>query len=251
MAGTTWPDLIAGEKATASKVELKFDWIEGSLVPMIGGAKTTGAYDLGEASYHWRKGYINSITAVNINTTSMSVTSMLANSISCDQISVTNTISSTEIKLSTVQTRYCVLHPGNFVAGREHYKRIILHGFLDFITSPAEAICPVILPNGASITSLKVWYNNPISVSSGAITCNLGRSTHTSTSGVDYATMGTVNSTNELGFFTVEDTTLTFTSINNFDYMYCVAIEKAVGGENTRFQGGLITYEIKGTLPLL
>jgi len=77
MAGTTWPALTAGEKATASKVEAKFDWIEGSLVPMIGGSKTTGAYDLGEASYCWENGYINKISAINIETQHLTTTVML------------------------------------------------------------------------------------------------------------------------------------------------------------------------------
>jgi len=58
MAGTSWPNLVAGQKAKASEIELKFDWLEGSLVPMSGGNKTNTAYDLGEFSYRWRDLYI-------------------------------------------------------------------------------------------------------------------------------------------------------------------------------------------------
>lgn len=54
MAGTTWPTLLAGQKARASDVESKFDWLEGDLVPMSGGNMTTGVYDLGTSTAAWR-----------------------------------------------------------------------------------------------------------------------------------------------------------------------------------------------------
>lgn len=54
MAGTAWPALIAGQKARASDVELKFDWLERDLVPMLGGSTTTGVYDLGTSTAAWR-----------------------------------------------------------------------------------------------------------------------------------------------------------------------------------------------------
>lgn len=61
MAGTTWPSLVAGTKAKASDVENKFDWIEGSIVPMNAGDKTNAAYDLGESSYRWKDLYMTGI----------------------------------------------------------------------------------------------------------------------------------------------------------------------------------------------
>jgi hypothetical protein len=75
MAGTTWPVLTAGKKAKASEVEEKFDWIEGTLVPMNAGSKTNSAYDLGESSNYWRYSYIRNgyftpvanITAITID----------------------------------------------------------------------------------------------------------------------------------------------------------------------------------------
>lgn len=57
MAGTVWPILTAGLKAKASEVESKFDWIEGTIVPMSAGAKTDAAYDLGEAANRWNNIY--------------------------------------------------------------------------------------------------------------------------------------------------------------------------------------------------
>lgn len=63
MAGTSWPALVAGRKARGSDVELKFDWIEGSIAPMSGGSLTTGVHDLGTTTAYWRVGYMNSINA--------------------------------------------------------------------------------------------------------------------------------------------------------------------------------------------
>lgn len=60
MAGTSWPTLTAGQKAKASDVEAKFDWIEGNLMPMTGGNQTNGVYDLGSNTYNWRSGYFSS-----------------------------------------------------------------------------------------------------------------------------------------------------------------------------------------------
>lgn len=54
MAGTTWPTLVAGQKARAADVEAKFDWMEGDIVPMSGGNLTNGAYDLGTSTAAWR-----------------------------------------------------------------------------------------------------------------------------------------------------------------------------------------------------
>jgi hypothetical protein len=54
MAGTAWPLLVAGQKARASEVTSKFEWIENHLVPMVGGTRTDNTYDLGESSHRWR-----------------------------------------------------------------------------------------------------------------------------------------------------------------------------------------------------
>lgn len=56
-----WPDLVAGRKAKASEVEAKFDWLEGSLLPMSGGNLTNNAYDLGISGNAWRSTWTYSI----------------------------------------------------------------------------------------------------------------------------------------------------------------------------------------------
>ena len=69
MAGTSWPSLVAGRKAKASEVESKFDWLEGSLVPMSGGSTTDGSYDLGSTTAQWNNCYVK--TAYYLNGTNL------------------------------------------------------------------------------------------------------------------------------------------------------------------------------------
>jgi len=64
MSGTNWPALTAGNKAKASEVEEKFDWIEGDILPMIGGTKTDATYNLGSATYRWNTAYFSGIVYI-------------------------------------------------------------------------------------------------------------------------------------------------------------------------------------------
>lgn len=59
MAGTTWPNLVAGTPARAADVEAKFDWLEGNLDPMLAGTKADATYDLGTSSFRWRDLWIS------------------------------------------------------------------------------------------------------------------------------------------------------------------------------------------------
>lgn len=65
MAGTTWPSLTAGQIARASDVEAKFDWLEGSLVPMSAGSTTDSAHDIGTTTAYWRTIYANSMAGTS------------------------------------------------------------------------------------------------------------------------------------------------------------------------------------------
>jgi hypothetical protein len=76
MAGTSWPALVAGARARAADVELKFDWIEGNLVPMTGGSQTDAAYDLGTTAARWRSSYFS--TRVNTPAIGLSDASFLS-----------------------------------------------------------------------------------------------------------------------------------------------------------------------------
>ena len=61
MAGSSWPDLVAGRTAKASEVEAKFDWIEGDIVPQTGGNQTDSVYNLGTTGARWLGVYTRSI----------------------------------------------------------------------------------------------------------------------------------------------------------------------------------------------
>jgi hypothetical protein len=76
MAGTSWPTLAAGARARASDVEAKFNWLEGNIVPMLGGSQTDAAYDLGTSAARWRSGYFS--TRVNTPSIGLSDTSFIS-----------------------------------------------------------------------------------------------------------------------------------------------------------------------------
>lgn len=55
---STWPSLSGGNKARASEVETKFDWLEANILPMNAGSTTTGVYDLGSTLARWNNVYV-------------------------------------------------------------------------------------------------------------------------------------------------------------------------------------------------
>lgn len=59
---SVWPVLSAGNRARASEVETKLDWLEQTIMPMNSGATTDLAYDLGGTiTAHWRSLYTGSL----------------------------------------------------------------------------------------------------------------------------------------------------------------------------------------------
>lgn len=65
MAGTSWPSLNDGQTARPSEVESKFDWLEGSLVPMSAGSTTDAVHDLGTTTAYWRTIYTRSLAGTS------------------------------------------------------------------------------------------------------------------------------------------------------------------------------------------
>ena len=59
MAGSTWHTFTPGTVAKSSEVNENFDWLEGSLAPMVGGSMTTAIYDLGTTTAAWRNLYLS------------------------------------------------------------------------------------------------------------------------------------------------------------------------------------------------
>jgi len=221
MAGTSWPDLEGGQKARASDVEAKFDWIEGSIVPMVAGNKTDGAYDLGESSYRWNVGYIKELA-------------------SC---------AAREITLQ-VQTRYYKVMPGDLIPRSHQYGWDINPAYGQIFTAGTVVIAPVHLPQGASITGFKVFWYGQASASTAAVECNLVRSNHSATNATDFLTMAAANMINTLGAYSVEATSLTLTTVDVTSYNYALRLYAHTSATHY-FEGALITYQIKGVLPLL
>lgn len=59
MSGISWPTIGANEINSAEDMELKFDWIEGTISPMTGGNKTDAVYDISEGGTYWRNAYVS------------------------------------------------------------------------------------------------------------------------------------------------------------------------------------------------
>lgn len=57
MAGTVWPTLTQGNRAKASELESKFDWLEADIVPMLAGSKVDATYDIGQSTFRFRDYY--------------------------------------------------------------------------------------------------------------------------------------------------------------------------------------------------
>lgn len=57
MAGSSWPTFTQNTRTKASEVDLRFDWLEGDIVPQLAGIKADATYDLGLSTFRWRDIY--------------------------------------------------------------------------------------------------------------------------------------------------------------------------------------------------
>lgn len=110
-----WPTLTDGKKAKASEVESKFDWLEGTQLPMSGGNLTTGAYDIGSSAYQWRSGFFNHII-INGYTGSSSLTQSLDAWLSIHGTAGSYTIGAS-YNISSVVSSGAGLYTVNFTTG--------------------------------------------------------------------------------------------------------------------------------------
>jgi hypothetical protein len=72
----SWPSLVDGKKAKASEVESKFSWLEGDILPMVGGEFTTGVYNIGSPAYQWDSAYFSDNLVIGGNTITSSMVGM-------------------------------------------------------------------------------------------------------------------------------------------------------------------------------
>lgn len=144
----TWPTLTEGKKAKASEVEAKFDWLEGAQLPMNAGNFTTGAYDIGSATYQWRSGYFNNVVIGGITSGASLVQGMRA-WLSIHGTAGTYTVSAS-YNISSVSSPGAGEYTINFTTG--------------FLTSTAIAIgangSGYVLVVDKSTTSIKVEHRN-------------------------------------------------------------------------------------------
>lgn len=231
MAGTSWPSLIAGNKAKASEVEDKFDWIEGSIVPMNAGNKTNAVYDLGESSYRWK-----TIYGVDLN---------LSGNITC------LTLTTDEIVLTTTTRYYSIppiLTPRVISSLSSWYNDG--YQFLGYDINPASAVCPIHLPHNAIITGAKakMWrITSGSSIIASIERINLTSGTH----GLFFVGTATATEINTKTTVLFQD--LTGTTIDNEKYAYYFKInfdiEGSIPGGAIKFYGSRITYTITTPLP--
>lgn len=68
--GATWPTL-ANRTASAADLTAKFEWAEGTRLPMANGVLANNTYDLGETASVWKAGYFNNIVMSGTTFTSV------------------------------------------------------------------------------------------------------------------------------------------------------------------------------------
>lgn len=214
MAGTTWPALVSGSKAKASEVESKFDWIEGSIVPMNAGSKTNAAYDLGESSYKWDILYVNKITPFS---------------------------------LTSAVTRYYSLSPADFRTDIDAYSfRLVSNGALGLDDNNSRtypdiwAAAGVHLPHNALITNINYYFKG---YSSYTASGRFWKASRTGTA----TQIGTTKDTSQTtSYQTLTDNTPSST-VDNINFSYYVTLYSAI---NTIYISGVsITYTTTEPLP--
>lgn len=201
MAGTSWPVLTAGSKAKASEVEAKFDWIEGSIVPMNAGSKTDAVYDIGEIAKRFNNGYIKNI---------------VSSSITADTI-ITTTITVDTIAYSSAVADYAAFTgAGHADPNYQDYQGLAVRG-LYFGSIDASATTSVVgdmlLPQGVTIAEVTArWYRDTSAAygSFGVVRKVAGS--------VDV--LCTANSNVTSGYQAVTTTSMTFSTIDNNVYRY-------------------------------
>ena len=145
--------------------------------------------------------------------------------------------------------RYYILEPSDFVKLYTSTAELkIWYGWLASVsdTDMIEAIAPIHLPHGAVITKFKVyWYRNDAAATGVATLKRITVADGTT------VTMGEADSNSSAGEHTVEDTTISYDTIDNEDYMYLLYIKLDPNDayQDVYFYGALITFEIDTPKP--
>jgi hypothetical protein len=175
MAGTVWPALTAGQKARASDVESKFDWIEGDIVPMSGGNITTGVYDLGTTTAAWRYIHLSGgimasgATALAVDT---SANIKLRNGVAINEISSDGTLADNSD--SAVPTEQAVRTYADTKAGAIGMKNLIINSL-----SAAEMTTATYVDLYSTNTNGSIWGFALYATGSGSVIISVELDTQT------------------------------------------------------------------------
>jgi len=145
-------------------------------------------------------------------------------------------------------TRYYTIHPSDFFKDWEYIAPEISANFVrsSSDTAPVKVHAPIHLPNGATITSLKLyWFRNDAAASGQAKLLRL-RLVDT-----NVYELAAANSDSSAGHHEVEDTTINEPIVDNTNYAYflelLIAPNDAKG--DVYAKGAVITYSVDYPLP--
>lgn len=149
---------------------------------------------------------------------------------------------------SPSKSRYLVISPTELVPQNdgEDYSNGAGITYSGSATETATLRCGIHLPNGAVVTSLKVyWFRNDASAGGGCLLRNNGFSGGASTD------MADASSNASSGYHSVEDTSISDATIDNTakTYHLFVSLNPNDDAADVGFTGAVITYTITSPLP--
>jgi len=155
----------------------------------------------------------------------------------------------TTVAFGSAVTRYLAISPGNFVPEQDTSDWSINSSRVQPGSNTAQLLCyaGIQLPNGAIVTSLKVNWTQAGHANQGS--CSLYRYTPATNTNDAMATADSGATTT--GIFTVEDTSISYATIDNTQYSYCIVLSLDAVDDATEinFNGLIITYTILAPLP--
>lgn len=154
---------------------------------------------------------------------------------------VSGNLTTDKVIYSSPRTQYFMVGGEGFVPGSSvisYQNTYGMGGACIQSGSSGALVAPVHLPQGATVTAFKVFFND---TSANNITVDLHRLSLT-TGG--YTTMASVSSSGVSGYGSVTDTTITLPTIDNITGSYHVYAYWGTGDCNIKVMGALVTYTV-------
>jgi hypothetical protein len=145
-------------------------------------------------------------------------------------------------------TRYYSIHPASLQGYEGDTDTRVSERYfkVNDLGAAQIGVAGVCLPHGAVVTAFKAWWYRDDASATGS--CALIRSIPTTTS---ISHLANANSNASSGYHSVEDTSISYATIDNQNYVYCiqVTIDNNDSVNDCYFLGALITYTITSPLP--